>query len=85
MTCVCVCSRAFVYLSQNNYAEAHASFIEVLKIDPKNPVVSTTQPLRCHIALARIWGYDKYSQYRGYKSKYIRNLFLNLISGIEAD
>lgn len=33
-------SRAFVYLCQNNYVEAHASFIEVLKIDPKNPVVS---------------------------------------------
>lgn len=39
--CVCVFYRAFVYLSQNNYAEAHASFIEVLKIDPKNPVVSS--------------------------------------------
>lgn len=34
--------RAFVYLSQNNYAEAHTSFIEVLKIDPKNPVVSAS-------------------------------------------
>lgn len=32
--------RAFVHLCQNNYVEAHASFIEVLKIDPKNPVVS---------------------------------------------
>lgn len=38
--CVCVFFRAFVYLSQNNYTEAHASFIEVLKTDPKNPVVS---------------------------------------------
>lgn len=37
----CVFYRAFVYLSQNNYAEAHAFFIEVLKIDPKNPVVSS--------------------------------------------
>ncbi len=37
-------SRAFVYLSQNNYAEAHASFTEVLKMDPKNPVVSFTTP-----------------------------------------
>ena len=34
-----LCFRAFVYLSQNNYAEAHASFSDVLKIDPKNPVV----------------------------------------------
>lgn len=32
--------RAFVYLSQNNYTEAHATFLEVLKIDPTNPVVS---------------------------------------------
>uniref|UniRef100_A0A674P3V3 Trafficking protein particle complex subunit 12 n=1 Tax=Takifugu rubripes TaxID=31033 RepID=A0A674P3V3_TAKRU len=31
---------AFVYLCQNNYVEAHASFIEVLKIDPKNPVAN---------------------------------------------
>ncbi|XP_069573556.1 trafficking protein particle complex subunit 12 isoform X3 [Brachyistius frenatus] len=38
-TCVLM-NRAFVYLSQNNYDEAHASFTEVLKIDPKNPVVS---------------------------------------------
>lgn len=38
--CVCVYPRAFVYLCQNNYVEAHASFTEVLKIDPKNPVVS---------------------------------------------
>uniref|UniRef100_A0A674N2C8 Trafficking protein particle complex subunit 12 n=1 Tax=Takifugu rubripes TaxID=31033 RepID=A0A674N2C8_TAKRU len=33
-------NRAFVYLCQNNYVEAHASFIEVLKIDPKNPVAN---------------------------------------------
>ncbi|XP_030299583.1 trafficking protein particle complex subunit 12 isoform X2 [Sparus aurata] len=38
-TCVLM-NRAFVYLSQNNYAEAHTSFIEVLKIDPKNPVAN---------------------------------------------
>ncbi|XP_006626461.1 trafficking protein particle complex subunit 12 [Lepisosteus oculatus] len=31
-------NRAFVYLSQNNYGEAHKSFSEVLRIDPKNPV-----------------------------------------------
>ncbi|TWW71635.1 Trafficking protein particle complex subunit 12 [Takifugu flavidus] len=33
-------NRAFVYLCQNNYVEAHASFVEVLKIDPKNPVAN---------------------------------------------
>lgn len=33
--------RAFVYLSQNNYAEAHTCFSSILKIDPKNPVVNT--------------------------------------------
>lgn len=38
--------RAFVHLSQNNYTEAHASFIEVLKIDPKNPVVGTAAILQ---------------------------------------
>ncbi|XP_033980236.1 trafficking protein particle complex subunit 12 isoform X1 [Trematomus bernacchii] len=38
-TCVLM-NRAFVSLSQNNYTEAHASFTEVLKIDPKNPVAN---------------------------------------------
>ncbi|KAK5857118.1 hypothetical protein PBY51_010384 [Eleginops maclovinus] len=38
-TCVLM-NRAFVYLSQNNYTEAHTSFTEVLKIDPKNPVAN---------------------------------------------
>ncbi|KAK6307087.1 hypothetical protein J4Q44_G00222350 [Coregonus suidteri] len=33
-------NRSFVYLSQNNYSEAHSSFTEVLKIDPKNPVAN---------------------------------------------
>ncbi|MBN3280087.1 TPC12 protein, partial [Polyodon spathula] len=33
-------NRAFVYLSQNNYGEAHSLFSEVLKIDPTNPVAS---------------------------------------------
>ncbi len=35
-----VVHRAFVYLSQNNYADAHTCFSSVLKLDPKNPVVS---------------------------------------------
>uniref|UniRef100_A0A3P8UHF3 Trafficking protein particle complex subunit 12 n=1 Tax=Cynoglossus semilaevis TaxID=244447 RepID=A0A3P8UHF3_CYNSE len=38
-TCVLM-NRAFVSLSQNNYAEAHASFTELLKLDPKNPVAN---------------------------------------------
>uniref|UniRef100_A0A673KIX5 Trafficking protein particle complex subunit 12 n=1 Tax=Sinocyclocheilus rhinocerous TaxID=307959 RepID=A0A673KIX5_9TELE len=33
-------NRAFVYLSQNNYADAHTCFSSVLKLDPKNPVAS---------------------------------------------
>ncbi|CAG5866178.1 unnamed protein product [Menidia menidia] len=41
-TCVLM-NRAFIYLSQNNYTEAHASFTEVLKTDPKNPVESLGQ------------------------------------------
>ncbi|XP_062252783.1 trafficking protein particle complex subunit 12 [Platichthys flesus] len=39
ITCMLM-NRAFVHLSQNNYGEAHASFTEVLKIDPKNPVAN---------------------------------------------
>lgn len=37
--------RAFVYLSQNNYADAHSCFSSVLKIDPNNPVVNTADYL----------------------------------------
>lgn len=45
-------SRAFVYLSQNNYGEAHASFMDVLKMDPKNPVVSLGHTANCiHLAI----------------------------------
>nr|XP_019940522.1 PREDICTED: trafficking protein particle complex subunit 12 [Paralichthys olivaceus]XP_019940523.1 PREDICTED: trafficking protein particle complex subunit 12 [Paralichthys olivaceus] len=39
ITCMLM-NRAFVHLSQNNYSEAHTSFAEVLKIDPKNPVAN---------------------------------------------
>lgn len=46
-------NRAFVYLSQNNYAEAHASFIEVLKIDPKNPVANNNAAV-CLLYLGRL-------------------------------
>lgn len=51
-TCVLM-NRAFVYLSQNNYAEAHASFIEVLKIDPKNPVANNNAAV-CLLYLGRL-------------------------------
>ncbi|KAJ8288620.1 hypothetical protein COCON_G00012790 [Conger conger] len=46
-------NRAFVYLSQNNYAEAHASFAEVLKIDPKNPVANNNAAV-CLLYLGRL-------------------------------
>nr|XP_057946354.1 trafficking protein particle complex subunit 12 [Doryrhamphus excisus]XP_057946356.1 trafficking protein particle complex subunit 12 [Doryrhamphus excisus]XP_057946357.1 trafficking protein particle complex subunit 12 [Doryrhamphus excisus] len=51
-TCVLM-NRAFVYLSQNNYAEAHASFIEVLKMDPKNPVANNNAAV-CLLYLGRL-------------------------------
>ncbi|XP_061598993.1 trafficking protein particle complex subunit 12 [Cololabis saira] len=51
-TCVLM-NRAFVYLSQNNYAEAHASFLEVLKIDPKNPVANNNAAV-CLLYLGRL-------------------------------
>uniref|UniRef100_A0A3Q0R697 Trafficking protein particle complex subunit 12 n=1 Tax=Amphilophus citrinellus TaxID=61819 RepID=A0A3Q0R697_AMPCI len=51
-TCVLM-NRAFVYLSQNNYAEAHAAFIEVLKIDPKNPVANNNAAV-CLLYLGRL-------------------------------
>ncbi|XP_056151745.1 trafficking protein particle complex subunit 12 [Lampris incognitus] len=46
-------NRAFVYLSQNNYAEAHGSFSEVLKIDPKNPVANNNAAV-CLLYLGRL-------------------------------
>ncbi|KAI3367982.1 hypothetical protein L3Q82_026807, partial [Scortum barcoo] len=52
-TCVLMNRMAFVYLSQNNYAEAHASFIEVLKIDPKNPVANNNAAV-CLLYLGRL-------------------------------
>ncbi|XP_045917831.1 trafficking protein particle complex subunit 12 [Micropterus dolomieu] len=51
-TCVLM-NRAFVYLSQNNYTEAHASFIDVLKIDPKNPVANNNAAV-CLLYLGRL-------------------------------
>ncbi|KAM6912123.1 trafficking protein particle complex subunit 12 [Xenentodon cancila] len=51
-TCVLM-NRAFVYLSQNNYAEAHASFLEVLKMDPKNPVANNNAAV-CLLYLGRL-------------------------------
>ncbi|XP_034531488.1 trafficking protein particle complex subunit 12 [Notolabrus celidotus] len=51
-TCVLM-NRAFVYLSQNNYTEAHGSFAEVLKIDPKNPVANNNAAV-CLLYLGRL-------------------------------
>uniref|UniRef100_A0A665TX82 Trafficking protein particle complex subunit 12 n=1 Tax=Echeneis naucrates TaxID=173247 RepID=A0A665TX82_ECHNA len=51
-TCMLM-NRAFVYLSQNNYAEAHASFTEVLKLDPKNPVANNNAAV-CLLYLGRL-------------------------------
>ncbi|KAM6917091.1 trafficking protein particle complex subunit 12 isoform 2-T2 [Lycodopsis pacificus] len=51
-TCVLM-NRAFVYLSQNNYAEAHASFADVLTIDPKNPVANNNAAV-CLLYLGRL-------------------------------
>ncbi|KAM9842137.1 trafficking protein particle complex subunit 12 [Aulostomus maculatus] len=51
-TCVLM-NRAFVFLSQNNYNEAHASFAEVLKIDPKNPVANNNAAV-CLLYLGRL-------------------------------
>ncbi|KAK7904607.1 hypothetical protein WMY93_017214 [Mugilogobius chulae] len=51
-TCM-VMNRAFVYLSQNNYAEAHSSFTEVLQTDPKNPVANNNAAV-CLLYLGRL-------------------------------
>uniref|UniRef100_A0A8C2YY20 Trafficking protein particle complex subunit 12 n=1 Tax=Cyclopterus lumpus TaxID=8103 RepID=A0A8C2YY20_CYCLU len=51
-TCVLM-NRAFVSLSQNNYTEAHASFAEVLKVDPKNPVANNNAAV-CLLYLGRL-------------------------------
>ncbi|XP_068194390.1 trafficking protein particle complex subunit 12 [Antennarius striatus] len=51
-TCVLM-NRAFVYLSQNNYADAHTSFLEVLKIDPKSPVANNNAAV-CLLYLGRL-------------------------------
>lgn len=51
-TCM-VMNRAFVYLSQNNYADAHSSFSEVLKTDPKNPVANNNAAV-CLLYLGRL-------------------------------
>uniref|UniRef100_A0A8C5HWZ0 Trafficking protein particle complex subunit 12 n=1 Tax=Gouania willdenowi TaxID=441366 RepID=A0A8C5HWZ0_GOUWI len=52
--CVCsCCCRAFLSLSQNNYNEAHQSFTDVLKIDPKNPVANNNAAV-CLLYLGRL-------------------------------
>ncbi|XP_028293310.1 trafficking protein particle complex subunit 12 [Gouania willdenowi] len=51
-TCVLM-NRAFLSLSQNNYNEAHQSFTDVLKIDPKNPVANNNAAV-CLLYLGRL-------------------------------
>ncbi|XP_067312318.1 trafficking protein particle complex subunit 12 [Pseudorasbora parva] len=46
-------NRAFVYLSQNNYADAHVCFSSVLKLDPKNPVANNNAAV-CLLYLGRL-------------------------------
>ncbi|KAG7328528.1 hypothetical protein KOW79_008472 [Hemibagrus wyckioides] len=46
-------NRAFVYLSQNNYADAHTCFSGVLKIDPNNPVANNNAAV-CLLYLGRL-------------------------------
>lgn len=46
-------NRAFVYLSQNNYTDAHVCFTSVLKIDPKNPVANNNAAV-CLLYLGRL-------------------------------
>ncbi|KAG9268824.1 trafficking protein particle complex subunit 12 [Astyanax mexicanus] len=46
-------NKAFVYLSQNNYAEAHTCFSGILKIDPKNPVANNNAAV-CLLYLGRL-------------------------------
>uniref|UniRef100_A0A8C1KNY3 Trafficking protein particle complex subunit 12 n=1 Tax=Cyprinus carpio TaxID=7962 RepID=A0A8C1KNY3_CYPCA len=57
-TCLCFCDcdvvhRAFVYLSQNNYADAHTCFSSVLELDPKNPVANNNAAV-CLLYLGRL-------------------------------
>uniref|UniRef100_A0A672RAV9 Trafficking protein particle complex subunit 12 n=1 Tax=Sinocyclocheilus grahami TaxID=75366 RepID=A0A672RAV9_SINGR len=63
LKCMCICDsleaecdvvhRAFVYLSQNNYADAHTCFSSVLKLDPKNPVANNNAAV-CLLYLGRL-------------------------------
>ncbi|XP_028856550.1 trafficking protein particle complex subunit 12 isoform X1 [Denticeps clupeoides] len=46
-------NRAFLYLSQNNYAEAHTCFTNILKCDPKNPVANNNAAV-CLLYLGRL-------------------------------
>uniref|UniRef100_A0A8C1DX33 Trafficking protein particle complex subunit 12 n=1 Tax=Cyprinus carpio carpio TaxID=630221 RepID=A0A8C1DX33_CYPCA len=46
-------NRAFVYLSQNNYADAHTCFSSVLELDPKNPVANNNAAV-CLLYLGRL-------------------------------
>ncbi|XP_026085029.1 trafficking protein particle complex subunit 12-like [Carassius auratus] len=46
-------NRAFVYLSQNNYADAHTCFSSVLELDPMNPVANNNAAV-CLLYLGRL-------------------------------
>ncbi|XP_030627870.1 trafficking protein particle complex subunit 12 [Chanos chanos] len=46
-------NRAFLYLSQNNYSEAHTCFSNILNIDPKNPVANNNAAV-CLLYLGRL-------------------------------
>ncbi|XP_028652746.2 trafficking protein particle complex subunit 12 isoform X1 [Erpetoichthys calabaricus] len=50
---VVLMNRAFVYLSQNNYGDAHSSFSEVLRIDPTNPVANNNAAV-CLLYLGKL-------------------------------
>ncbi|CAL9686155.1 unnamed protein product [Knipowitschia caucasica] len=51
-TCILM-NRAFSFLSQNNYTDAHSSFTEVLQTDPKNPVANNNAAV-CLLYLGRL-------------------------------
>lgn len=50
------CPSAFLRLGQNDFAEAHRFFTEILKIDPTNAVVRCLNLLAVAVALAGWWG-----------------------------
>lgn len=49
----CVHSRAFLYLGQNNFAEAHKFFTEILRMDPTNAVANNNAAV-CLLYLGKL-------------------------------